>query len=49
LSGRNNANIDIIEISYEKSVSYLKRVENLEKIRHINGPEPAKLSIDYDK
>jgi hypothetical protein len=28
-----NSNIDISEISYEESVSYLKRLENLEKIR----------------
>jgi hypothetical protein len=28
-----NANIDILEISCEESVSYLKRLKNLEKIR----------------
>jgi hypothetical protein len=28
-----NANIDIFEMSYEESVSYFKRLENLEKIK----------------
>jgi hypothetical protein len=35
-----NANIDIFEMSYEESVSYFKRLENLDKIRHTNGPNP---------
>jgi hypothetical protein len=35
-----NANIDTFEMSYEESVSYFKRLENLEKIRHTNGPNP---------
>jgi hypothetical protein len=34
----NNANIYIFEMSYEESVCYFKRWENLEKIRHTNGP-----------
>jgi hypothetical protein len=38
-----NANIDIYEMTYEESVSYFKRLENLEKIRRTNGPNPASL------
>jgi hypothetical protein len=41
-----NANIDIFEMSYEESVSYFKRLENLEKIRHTNGPNPSSLPVD---
>jgi hypothetical protein len=41
-----NANIDILEMCYEESVSYFKRLENLEKIRHTNGPNPLSLSVD---
>jgi hypothetical protein len=41
-----NANIDSFEMSYEESVSYFKRLENLEKIRHINGPNPSSLPVD---
>jgi hypothetical protein len=44
-----NANIDILEMSYEESVSYFKRLENLEKIRHINGPNPSSLPVDNKK
>jgi hypothetical protein len=44
-----NANIDIFEMSYEESVSYFKRLENLEKIRSTNGPNPALLSVDNKK
>jgi hypothetical protein len=44
-----NANIDIFEISYEESVSYFKRLENLEKIRCTNGPNPASLPLDSKK
>jgi hypothetical protein len=44
-----NANIDIFEMSYEESVSYFKRLENLEKIRRINGPNPSSLSVDNKK
>jgi hypothetical protein len=33
-----NENIDIFEMSYDESVSYFKRLENLEKIRRTNGP-----------
>jgi hypothetical protein len=40
-----NASIDIFEISYEESVSYFKYLENLEKIRHTNGPDPATLPV----
>jgi hypothetical protein len=38
-----NANIDIFEMSYEESVSYFKHLENLDKIRHTNGPNPSSL------
>jgi hypothetical protein len=44
-----NANIDIFEMSYEESVSYLNRVENLEKIRCTNGPNPSSLPVDNKK
>jgi hypothetical protein len=40
------ANIDIFEISYEESVSYFKRLENLEKIRYTKGPNPTSLPVD---
>jgi hypothetical protein len=40
-----SANIDIVEMSYEESV-YFKRLENLEKIRHNNGPNPSSLPVD---
>jgi hypothetical protein len=33
-----NANIDIFEMTYEESVSYFKRLENLEKFRHTTVP-----------
>jgi hypothetical protein len=39
-----NANIDIFEMSYEESVSYIKRLDNLEKIRC--SPGPATLTVD---
>jgi hypothetical protein len=41
-----NANIDIFETSYEESVSYFKHLENLEKIRHTNVPNPSSLTVD---
>jgi hypothetical protein len=44
-----NANICIFEMSYEESVSYFKRLENLEKIRHTNGLGPATLTVDNNK
>jgi hypothetical protein len=44
-----NANIDIFEMSYEESVSYFKCLENLEKIRRINGPNPSSLPVDNEK
>jgi hypothetical protein len=44
-----NANIDIFEMSYEELVSYLKRLENLEKIRRTNGPNPSSLPVDNKK
>jgi hypothetical protein len=44
-----NAIIDIFEMTYEESVSYFKRLENLEKIRCTNGPNPSSLSVDNKK
>jgi hypothetical protein len=44
-----NANIDIFEMSYEESVSYFKRLENLEKIMRTNSPNPSSLPIDNKK
>jgi hypothetical protein len=41
-----NAKIDIFEMSYEESVSYFKRLENLEKIRRTNGSNPSSLPVD---
>jgi hypothetical protein len=44
-----NVNIEIFEMSYEESVSYFKRLENLEKIRLTNGPNPSSLPVDNNK
>jgi hypothetical protein len=44
-----NANIDNFEMSDEGSVSYFKRLENLEKIRHTNNPNPSSLPVDNQK
>jgi hypothetical protein len=44
-----NANIDIFEMTYEESVSYFKHLENLEKIRCTNGPNPSSLPVDNKK
>jgi hypothetical protein len=44
-----NANIDIFEMTYEESVSYFKPLENLEKIRCTNGPNPSSLPVDNKK
>jgi hypothetical protein len=33
-----NANIDIFEMSYDESVSYFKRLENLKNIRRPTVP-----------
>jgi hypothetical protein len=41
-----NNNIDIFEMSYEESVYNFKHLENLEKIRHTNGPSPSSLPVD---
>jgi hypothetical protein len=41
-----NANTDIFEMPYEESVSYFKRLENLENIRRTNGPNPSTLPVD---
>jgi hypothetical protein len=44
-----NENIDIFEMFYEKSVSYFKRLENFEKIRRTNAPNPSLLPVDNNK
>jgi hypothetical protein len=44
-----NANIDIFEMSYGESVSYFKCLENLEKIKRTNGPNPSSLPVDNKK
>jgi hypothetical protein len=36
-------------MSHEESVSHFKHLENLEKIRHTNGPSPASLPVDNKK
>jgi hypothetical protein len=41
-----NANIDIFEMYYEEPESYLKNLENLEKIRRTNSPNPSSLPVD---
>jgi hypothetical protein len=41
--------IESFEISYEESVSYFKSLENLEKIRRTNGPNPSSLPVDNKK
>jgi lipase chaperone LimK len=47
--GMVNANIDIFEMTYEEYVSYFKHLENLEKIRRTNGPNPSSLSVVDNK
>jgi hypothetical protein len=37
------------EMSHDESVSYFKRLENLEKIRRTNGPNPSSLLVDNKK
>jgi hypothetical protein len=44
-----NANIDIFEMTYEESVSFFKHLENLEKIRRTNGPNPSSLPANNKK
>jgi hypothetical protein len=41
-----NENIEIFEVSYEESVSYFKRLENLEKIKRTIGHIPSSLPVD---
>ena len=36
------------EMTYEESVAYFKRLENVEKIKHTNGPAPG-LFVDIRK
>jgi hypothetical protein len=44
-----NTNIHIFEMTYEESVSIFKHLENLEKIKRTNGPNPSSLPVDYKK
>jgi hypothetical protein len=44
-----NANIYIFEMSYEQSLSYFKNLENLEKIRRTNSPNPSSIPVDNKK
>jgi hypothetical protein len=44
-----NVNIDIFEMTYEESVSYFKRLENLEKNRCTNSPDAFSLPVDNKK
>jgi hypothetical protein len=44
-----NSNIDIFKMSYEESASYIKILENLERIRHTNGPGKATIPEDNMK
>jgi hypothetical protein len=44
-----NAKIDILETTYEESVSYFQCLENLEKIRCTNSLNPSSLPIDNKK
>jgi hypothetical protein len=44
-----NSTIDIFKMNYEESISYLKRLKNLEKIRRTNGPNPSSLPVDIKK
>jgi hypothetical protein len=44
-----NANIDIFKISYEESVSYLKRLEKLDEIKRTNSPNPSSLQVKNKK
>jgi hypothetical protein len=41
-----NANIDIFEMSFEETVSSFKHLENLEKIKRTNSPNPSSLPVD---
>jgi hypothetical protein len=41
-----NTNIDIFDMTYDESVSYFKRLDNLENIRRTNGPNPSSLPVD---
>jgi hypothetical protein len=43
-----NAKIDIFEMSYYESFSYFGHLENLEKIRRTNNPNPSSLPVDYN-
>ena len=43
-----SANNDIFEMTYEESVAYFKRLKNVEKTKHTNGPAPG-LFVDIRK
>jgi hypothetical protein len=44
-----HAKIDIFEMNHEESVSYFKQLENLEKIRRNNSPNPSSIPVDNKK
>jgi hypothetical protein len=44
-----NANIEIFEMSNEESVPCINHLENLEKIKRTNGPNPSSLPVDNKK
>jgi hypothetical protein len=44
-----SSNIDIFEMSHDESVSYINRLENLEKIRRTSGANPTSLPVDIKK
>jgi hypothetical protein len=44
-----NAKIYIFKMSYEESVSHFKSLENLEKIKYTNSPNPSSLPVDNKK
>jgi hypothetical protein len=39
----------MFEMSDEESISFFKRLENLEKISRTYSPNPASLPVDYEK
>jgi hypothetical protein len=43
-----NANIHMLEMSHDESVSYFKRMEILEKIKLTNRPDLTTLTVDNE-
>jgi hypothetical protein len=44
-----SSELNIFEMSYEESVSYSRGLENLEKVRHTNSPNPFSQPVDNKK